>query len=171
MEVARKLWRHKITAAAPLAACIYIVQLTFFAFPRASAATVTSDEVFSTYLYTGNGSTQTITNGIDLSGQGGLVWLKARSAGQGHKLFDSVRGINYSLASETTAANDYETGTITSFTSSGFTLGSSYSQNTNGTTYASWTFREAPKFFDIVTYTGDGNPTKILAHSLGQAPG
>jgi len=34
------------------------------------------EDVFSTYLYTGNGSTQTITNGIDLSGKGGLVWIK-----------------------------------------------------------------------------------------------
>jgi hypothetical protein len=33
------------------------------------------EDVFSTYLYTGNGSTQTITNGIDLSGEGGLVWM------------------------------------------------------------------------------------------------
>ena len=29
------------------------------------------DDVFSTYLYTGNGSTQTINNGIDLAGEGG----------------------------------------------------------------------------------------------------
>ena len=36
------------------------------------------EEVFSTYLYTGNGSTQTITNGIDLAGEGGLVWIKKR---------------------------------------------------------------------------------------------
>jgi hypothetical protein len=34
------------------------------------------EDVFSTYLYTGNGSTQTITNGIDLAGEGGLVWIK-----------------------------------------------------------------------------------------------
>jgi GH25 family lysozyme M1 (1,4-beta-N-acetylmuramidase) len=27
------------------------------------------EDVFSTYLYTGNGSTQTITNGIDLAGE------------------------------------------------------------------------------------------------------
>jgi hypothetical protein len=38
------------------------------------------EDVFSTYLYTGNGSTQTITNGIDLSGEGGLVWIKVREA-------------------------------------------------------------------------------------------
>ena len=30
------------------------------------------EDVFSTYLYTGNGSTQTITNGIDLSTKGKL---------------------------------------------------------------------------------------------------
>jgi hypothetical protein len=35
------------------------------------------EDVFSTYLYTGNGSTQTITNDIDLDGEGGLVWGKS----------------------------------------------------------------------------------------------
>ena len=38
-------------------------------------------DVFSTYLYTGNESTQTITNGIDLDGEGGLVWIKRRNLG------------------------------------------------------------------------------------------
>jgi hypothetical protein len=37
------------------------------------------EDVFSTYLYTGNGTTQTITNGIDLAGEGGLVWIKSRT--------------------------------------------------------------------------------------------
>ena len=46
----------------------------------ASAANYIED-VFSTYLYTGNASTQTITNGIDLAGKGGLVWTKERSGG------------------------------------------------------------------------------------------
>ena len=30
------------------------------------------DDVFSTFLHNGTGSAQTITNGIDLSGEGGL---------------------------------------------------------------------------------------------------
>lgn len=34
------------------------------------------DDVFSAYTYTGNGSTQTINNGIDLAGKGGLVGLR-----------------------------------------------------------------------------------------------
>ena len=37
------------------------------------------EDVFSTYLYEGNGSTQSIDNGIDLDGEGGMVWTKWRS--------------------------------------------------------------------------------------------
>ena len=35
------------------------------------------EDVFSTYLYEGNGSTQSIDNGIDLDGEGGMVWTKS----------------------------------------------------------------------------------------------
>ena len=36
------------------------------------------DDVFSTYLYTGDRYSvpRTIENGIDLAGEGGLVWIK-----------------------------------------------------------------------------------------------
>lgn len=64
------------------------------------------EDVFSTYLYTGNGSTQTITNGIDLDGEGGLVWIKNR-AGLGesrkHILVDTARGGAASVSSNQTA--------------------------------------------------------------------
>jgi hypothetical protein len=60
----------------------------------ASAAKTYIEDVFSTWLYTGNNSTQTITNGIDLSGKGGLVWIKNRDLGVPHRLFDTVRGYN-----------------------------------------------------------------------------
>ena len=36
------------------------------------------DDVFSTYVYKGNGANRTITNNIDLAGEGGLVWLKGK---------------------------------------------------------------------------------------------
>ena len=42
------------------------------------------ESIFSTYLYTGNGSTQTITNGIDLSTKGGLVSAKIRDQSYYH---------------------------------------------------------------------------------------
>ena len=61
---------------------------------------------------------------------------------------------------------------ITSFNSNGFTLGF-YSGwfNSSGETYASWTFRKAPKFFDVVTWTGDGISGKTISHNLGSTPG
>jgi len=62
------------------------------------------EEVFSTYLYTGNGSTQTITNGIDLSTKGGLVWQKSRSDALSHVLSDTARGTGVFLESDNTGS-------------------------------------------------------------------
>jgi hypothetical protein len=130
------------------------------------------EDVFSTWLYTGNGSTQTITNGIDLSGKGGLVWIKSRSAAYFHSLTDTERGANQLLQSQNTDESINQTPNGVSFSSSGFTLNSSDNgTNENAATYASWTFRKAPKFFDVVTYTGNGVNPRTLPHSLGSVPG
>ena len=51
-----------------------------------------------------------------------------------------------------------------------FSLGSGTTPNTSGGTYASWTFREQAKFFDIVTYTGTG-VGRTVSHNLGSVPG
>lgn len=128
------------------------------------------DDVFSTYLYTGNGSTQTITNGIDLSGEGGLTWIKGRSGATDHQLFDTARGATKELISNSTAAEATDADTLTAFNSDGFALGADSNTNTNAATYASWTFRKAPKFFDVVTYTGTG-ANRTISHSIGTAPG
>jgi hypothetical protein len=129
------------------------------------------EEVFSTYLYTGNGSTQTITNGIDLAGEGGLVWIKDRNSGaKGHALFDTARGVNKKLQSQSTNGEFSSPNQLTAFNSTGFDLGSAGDPNGSGTTYVSWTFRKQPKFFDVVTYTGTGS-NQSIAHNLGSAPG
>jgi hypothetical protein len=127
---------------------------------------------FSTTLYTGNGSTQTITNGIDLAGSGGLVWVKSRSsASYGNEFQDTARGASVVLESQTAAAQvNYSGNSISSFTSSGFALGTTADTNANTVTFVSWTFKKAPKFFDVVTYTGNGT-TQNIAHSLGQEVG
>ena len=128
------------------------------------------EDVFSTYLYTGNGSTQTITNGIDLAGKGGLVWLKPRNAPDNHVLWDTSRGATKGLISNNTDAEFTQASGLTSFGSTGFTVGTG--QSLSSTTYASWTFRKQPKFFDVVTYTGDDNFSgRQIAHNLGSVPG
>ena len=133
------------------------------------------EDVFSTYLYTGNGSTQTITNGIDLAGKGGMVWIKNRGIAQSHILTDTARGTSKFIASNLTNA-EINPGavSVTSFNSNGFgmTWGSGFGANVNdnASNYASWTFREAPNFFDVVTYTGNGS-VQLINHNLGSTPG
>jgi len=128
------------------------------------------ENLFSTYLYTGNGSTQTITNGIDLSTNGGLIWTKARSGASNHWLTDTVRGNTKGLFSNQIAANQTSSTEITSFLTNGYTLGSGPNTNFNSDTFVGWTFRKQAKFFNIVTYTGTGANTTI-AHNLGSTPG
>lgn len=132
------------------------------------------EDVFSTYLYTGNGSTQTITNGIDLAGEGGMVWAKGRvTAGTHNAIMDTERGTGSWLATNLTGGNYSTSNSITSFNSDGFSLGADNSGNFNyyvGEPYASWTFRKAPRFFDVVTYTGNGT-SKTISHNLGVVPG
>jgi hypothetical protein len=133
------------------------------------------ENLFQTWLYTGNGSTQTITNGIDLAGKGGLVWIKSRSSATNHALADSTMNLaSYqcliSNGTNALAGN----GDLNSFNSNGFSLGFfAGSGNANGTTYASWTFRKQPKFFDVVTWSGtsSGSSTRAIPHNLGSTPG
>ena len=128
-------------------------------------------EVFSTYLYTGNGGTQTITNDIDLSGEGGLVWIKDRNYGNNHFLWDTNRGVQKGMITSTTLAQQNEPNGLTAFNSNGFSVGSSNGVNPNTYKIASWTFRKAEKFFDVVTYTGTGVAGRTVSHNLGSVPG
>ena len=135
------------------------------------------EEVFSTYLYEGNGdgsaatNVQTINNGIDLSGEGGMVWIKGRSHTTEHIINDTERGANNALQPNRTDANQTGYYDISQFNSNGFGLDAGGNVNANGYDYASWTFRKAPKFFDVVTYTGTGNENNTINHNLGSVPG
>jgi hypothetical protein len=133
------------------------------------------EDIFSCFLYTGNNSTQTITNGIDLSTKGGLVWTKSRNAISSTVNIDTTSG---SLKYMGTAAgfglqNNSSSQNITSFLTNGYSLGTDesggYTLNASETTYVSWTFRKQPKFFDIQTWTGNGS-AQTLNHNLGSAP-
>jgi hypothetical protein len=133
-----------------------------------AGASLDVDDVFSTYLYTGTGAAQTITNGIDLDGEGGLVWIKNRDRSIGHALFDTERGANRDLNSDDTSAENYNTTIGQTFNSNGFSLDNNYTDtNYSGEDFASWTFRKAKKFFTCLTYTGDGTSGREIAHNLG----
>jgi len=141
----------------------------------AGASTIGVEDVFSTDLWLGTGNSMTITNGIDLAGEGGLVWTKARNINDSHTLIDSTRktGTYYDdiSSSATSVSQTSRNWGISSLNNNGYTLGGSSNQfNYSGGTHASWTFRKQEKFFDIVTYTGNGS-NRTIAHSLGSIPG
>jgi hypothetical protein len=149
-----------------------------FGLTLGAAEPIYIEDVFSTWLYTGaDSSTITNNNGIDLTGKGGLVWIKTRSGNggaQNHALFDTVRGSRPYLSSNTTTAQTDTNGASDfAFLSSGFQVGPRNGTdfiNASSTNFTSWTFREQPKFFDVVTYTGNGT-TNNVSHALASAPG
>jgi len=127
------------------------------------------EDVFQTWLYSGSASTQTITNNIDLSGKGGLVWIKIRNDTLNNILFDTTRG-DFELISNSTAAQADNNRDFVPL-STGFSLkGGENVTNNTPNIYTSWTFREQAKFFDVVTWTGTG-ANRTITHALGAVPG
>lgn len=125
------------------------------------------EDVFSCDLAVGvPGGSVTINNGIDLSSEGGLVWTKNREITSSHYLVDTVRGAGKGLYSNTNDAEANVTDGPTSFSSNGFSTGSSPANS-----HIYWTFRKAENFFDIVTYTGSGENGQTINHNLGVVPG
>jgi hypothetical protein len=129
------------------------------------------DDVFSTYVYTGVYSNTDIVNGIDLAGEGGLVWTKRRNSTRSHDLSDTERGVTKSLYSSNSDAQGTDSQGLLAFNSNGYRIGGSSSYNNTNDDYVSWTFRKAKKFFDIVTYTGNGTAGHAVSHNLGSVPG
>jgi len=137
-------------------------------------------------LYTGNGSTQTIS-GLGFSPD--FVWTKARSFAENNNVFDTVRGVTKLLLPDSTNADQTISG-ITSFNSDGYTVGSHVACNSNGQTYVSWNWdagsstvsntdgsitssvRANPTAgFSISTWTSNGaSSIETVGHSLGVTP-
>ena len=127
---------------------------------------------FSTTLYTGTGAAKTISNGLDLSTDGGLVWIKRRDSAGSYSLWDSGRGISNWLSSDTTSAQvDYTTTAMVSFNTDGFTLGVDTVVNRSAASWVSWAFKKQTKFFDIQTWTGNTVAGRTVSHNLGLVPG
>ena len=139
--------------------------------------------------YTGTGSALTIANTVNgISFQPDFVWVKGRSGATDHALYDSVRGVQKQVESNTTTAETTETTGLTAFGSTGFTVGALAQMNTNAATYVGWQWLAgttsssntngsitstvsvgATQGFSVVTYTGTG-ANATVGHGLGVAP-
>ena len=147
----------------------------------ASKEKVYVDDLFNSYVWGGEDSATAINNGIDLAGEGGLVWIKNRLQTYSHWWFDTERGVTKVLSSNLNNSEGTESKGVTAFNSNGFTVGGAGGDcgfNCGGSNqdYIYWTFRKAPGFFDVVTYSGQNNggtyDTWItIPHNLGSTPG
>ena len=129
------------------------------------------EDVFSTDLWAGDGSSETITNGIDFSGEGGMVWFARRTTTDLHAIIDTERGGSKALLSTSQSADYTNSQMITSFNSNGFAVGSYAGVNENNEDLVGWSFRKSAGFFDVVTYSGDGTSNRTISHNLGCKPG
>ena len=129
-----------------------------------------SEAYFQAKIYTGNGSTQSLTFDGDTDMSPDLVWIKSRSRTDKHTAWDSVRTAgNCLFPSENNADESQGTG-VTAFGSDGFSLGAMNDVNYSSATFAAWCWKEtADAGFDIVSYTGNGS-ARTISHSLSAVP-
>jgi len=146
---------------------------------------------FNATLWTGNGTSQTITNGAPgQSFQPDLVWLKERSSTSFNWLTNSVTGNTKILSSNSTDAEATETQGITAFNTNGFSVGSNNGFNENAQTYVGWQWKAGgtavsntdgtitssvsanqTSGFSVVTFNSGSAGNQSFGHGLGVTPG
>ena len=151
---------------------------------------------FQTAIYTGDGNDdRQVTNDGNSDLKPDWVWLKDITQAQSHALFDSTRGATKRIQSNSTGAESTETATLKSFTTDGFTLGTSSTINngSNPDEYVAWQWKanggttasnsdgsiastvqaNTDAGFSIVTFTSpasSGTGIFSVGHGLGQIP-
>jgi len=146
-------------------------------------------DYFNTTLWTGTGSSMTITG---VGHQPDWVWIKPRSVADNHVLFDSVRGATQRLVSNSTSAEATLSGDdrmVESFDSDGYTLGGNSNATGSGRTFVGWSWvgggsassntdgsitstvsANTTAGFSIVTYDGNSTAGATVGHGLGVVP-
>jgi len=142
-------------------------------------------ENFNVVLYTGNGTSQSIT-GVGFKPD--WIWIKERTSTSNNVTFDSTRGI-YEQLYITTDAQSNNTATVSSFDSDGFSVGNGLAVNENAQNYVAWCWKanggttvsngdgattstvqaNVRGGFSIIKYTGTGSNTSV-GHDLGTTP-
>ena len=153
---------------------------------------------FQTALYTGDASTQDVTNSGNSDLQPDWIWIKNRDAESNHIAQDTSRGINVCFFPDDPAVEQTNSnfGHVNSVASDGFQVdeGNSGEANANKNTekYVAWQWKanggtttsfsassaqlagtrqsNTTAGFSIITYTGDGNNNATIPHGLNSAP-
>ncbi|MBM4179788.1 MAG: hypothetical protein FJ211_10745, partial [Ignavibacteria bacterium] len=117
-------------------------------------------DYFDVKLYTGTAATQSIT-GLGFSPD--WVWIKNRNGSAAHHVFDTVRGVAKRLITNGTQDDTYNASdSLTSFNSTGFTLGADTSTGCvnypSSATYAAWCWdagANSSKTYTVTVVSGE----------------
>ena len=161
------------------------VAYIYIAFASDASAAPALPDSFANKLYTGTGSTQSIT-GLGFSPS--FAWIKGRTNTASHQLFDTLRGATYQISSDSNGAQTQNTQMLTSFDTDGFSLGNQSSVNGSGVNYVAWNWKANPvptintdgntqamvsanaaAGFSIMTYSGTGS-VQTIGHGLSASP-
>ena len=143
-------------------------------------------DFFNTILYTGNGSTQSLT-GVGF--QPDMNWVKGRDTSENHEIADAVRGATKYVAPNGSSGEGTDANALTSFDADGVSIGSWSTYNNNSSTFVMWNWKAGttsglsggtitPSSYSINTtsgfgmykFTGTGS-NGTIAHGLGVTPG
>ena len=147
------------------------IQQMFLGAGGSGADPVYIDDVFSIDLWQGTGGNITHTNGLDLSTEGGMVWVKSRSNSYAHVVTDTVRGTTKQLQTNNGNGELTSSNRVKAFNTNGFQTGSEELVGSNNATYAAWSWRKAEKWFDIQTWSGNLTAGRQISHNLKCVPG
>ena len=145
---------------------------------------------FQIKLYTGTGSSNSVTNDGNSDLQPDWVWIKEVDGTGQHGSFDSSRGVQKELKIDETGAESTASQSVTAFNSDGFTVGTAGDYNGSSNEQVAWQWKanggtttsqtgadinsstqaDTTAGFSIVTYTGDGNTSQTVKHGLGGVP-
>ena len=147
-----------------------------------------SSEHFQSNIFTTSGGSGSTTFGGNSNLQPDFLWVKQRNAGNSNELWDSSRGVNSTMFSGVTEAEDTATGRLSSFDTDGFSWGTSGNLNTAGN-FVSWAWKvnggttstntdgsanstvqaNTTAGISVVTFTANGS-TEAYGHGLGVKP-
>ena len=141
-------------------------------------------------MRTYNGTDTNVTYEYGLGFTPDFIWTKSRTNTNSHALYDSTRGVNKELNSNSTDAEGSLTDGISSFDAGGFTVGARANSNQDGQDFVGWCLKanggttssntdgtitstvqvNEQAGFSIVSYTGNGTASSTIGHGLSEAP-
>jgi hypothetical protein len=144
---------------------------------------------FQSYAFSKSSGTGSATFDGNSDLQPDFLWVKSRTNADSHELWDSTRGVNSTLFSDNTSAEDTAANRIVSFDTDGFTWGNAGNLNAAGD-FVSWAWKanggttssntdgtitstvqvNSDAGFSIGTFTGNGTSGATVGHGLGVKP-